>query len=308
VNEPTPPRFVSAGEALTDFIRVGRNEWRSRPGGAGWKVARVVAALGIPSAFAGGISDDRFGDELLTSSERAGLDTRFLQRYAKPPLLAMVHVPAPPEYTFIGDDSADLYFEPAHLPSDWLQAVEWVHFGGISLTREPLRSKLLALLDAVVAAGKNVSYDPNFRNVMTENYDRTLRYVAERANLIKVSEADLIGLFRTPDAADALQRLRTMNSAASVLVTKGERGAELHNGAITLVQRATAVSAVDTVGAGDASVAGMLASLMGSPLAAGEVHLRFAVAAGSAACGQIDGSAPTLAHIACIIETMDNIS
>ena len=306
MNEPPPPRFIAAGEALTDFIRVGSDEWRSRPGGAGWNVARVVAALGIPSAFAGGISDDRFGDELLASSQRAGLDTRFLQRHAKPPLLAMVHATAPPEYTFIGDDSADLYFAPARLPSGWLEAVEWVHFGGISLTREPLRSTLLALLDAVVAAGKCVSYDPNFRNAMNEDYDRTLRYVAERANLIKVSEDDLIGLFRTSDAAHALKRLRAMNPVAMILVTRGERGAALHDGATVLEQRAIKVDTNDTIGAGDASAGGMLFSLMRSPLASGESHLRFAVAAGSAACVQTDGSPPTLEQIARIIEMMDD--
>ncbi len=85
------PRFVSAGEALTDFIRVGPDRWLSRPGGADWNVARVVATLGLPSAFAGSISLDRFGDELAALSEAAGLDMRFTQRYAKPPLLAMVH-------------------------------------------------------------------------------------------------------------------------------------------------------------------------------------------------------------------------
>ncbi|MEO8630784.1 MAG: carbohydrate kinase [Betaproteobacteria bacterium] len=305
MNEPALPRVVSAGEALTDFIRVGNNEWRSRPGGAGWNVARIVAALGIPSAFAGGISDDRFGDEILASSQRAGLDARFLQRYAKPALLAMVHGSAPPEYSFIGADSADLYFAPARLPSGWLEAAEWVHFGGISLTREPLRSTLRALLDAVVAAGRRVSYDPNFRNVMTKDYDWTLRYVAERANLIKVSEDDLIGLFRTPDAADALQRLRTMNSAAKILVTRGERGAGLHEGETALEQTAIRVHTNDAIGAGDASVGGMLFSLLRSPLASGESHLRFAVAAGSAACVQSDGSPPTLEQIEHIIGMMD---
>ena len=96
------PRFVSAGEALTDFIRVGPDRWLSRPGGADWNVARVVATLGLPSAFAGSVSLDRFGDELIALSEAAGLDMRFTQRYAKPPLLAMVHETAPPQYFFIG--------------------------------------------------------------------------------------------------------------------------------------------------------------------------------------------------------------
>src|SRR5207342_3468990 len=62
-------------------------------------------------------------------------------------------------------------------------------FGCISLARDPLRAKLLRLVDEVKAAGKRVSFDPNFRSIMTEAYDSTLRYVAERADVIKVSHA-----------------------------------------------------------------------------------------------------------------------
>lgn len=50
---------------------------------------------------------------------------RFLQRAAKPPLLAMVHQTNPPRYSFVGEDSADLAFDPALLPPDWLLHAEW---------------------------------------------------------------------------------------------------------------------------------------------------------------------------------------
>jgi fructokinase len=153
---------------------------------------------------------------------------RFLQRYPNPPLLAMVHETAPPQYSFIGENSADLAFDPARLPHGWLDHVEWVHFGCISLAREPLSGKLLSVLDAVKAAGKRVSFDPNFRNIMTAAFDPVLRYVAQRADLIKVSDEDLCGLFRTTDAARGLVQLRAINPAATILVTRGAQGAELH--------------------------------------------------------------------------------
>jgi fructokinase len=74
------PRFVSAGEALTDMIRIADGSWVSKVGGATWNVARVVEKLGIHSAFAGAISCDVFGDALWAASANAGLDLRFLQR------------------------------------------------------------------------------------------------------------------------------------------------------------------------------------------------------------------------------------
>jgi len=42
-----------------------------------------------------------------------------------------------------------------------------VHCGGISLAREPLCSRLIVLLEDAKAAGARVSFDPNFRNLMT---------------------------------------------------------------------------------------------------------------------------------------------
>eukprot|EP01034_Spumella_vulgaris_P026948 gene26948-33600_t len=110
------PAFVAAGEALTDLIRTGPDGWRSLVGGSTWNVARVVASLGVPSAFAGAISRDVFGVQLAAANVAAGLDGRFLQQLDKSPLLAVVHELDPPEYFFIGDDSADLHFDAALLP------------------------------------------------------------------------------------------------------------------------------------------------------------------------------------------------
>ena len=90
-SSPSFPAFVSAGEALTDMLRTGSDQWSSQVGGSTWNVARVMARLGVPSAFAGGVSLDVFGDALAQATEVAGLDMRFLQRYAKSPLLAIVH-------------------------------------------------------------------------------------------------------------------------------------------------------------------------------------------------------------------------
>jgi len=298
------PRFVSAGEALTDFIRTGRDTWLSRPGGADWNVARVVATLGVPAGFAGSFSLDRLGDDLAALSEAAGLDMRFTQRYNKPPLLAMVHETSPPQYFFVGEDSADLAFDPKRLPAGWLNGVEWVHFGCISLVRDPLRTKLLGLLDQVKAAGKRVSFDPNFRNIMTAAYDDTLRYVGMRADVLKVSDEDLVGLFRTDDPAEGFARLRAINATAPILLTRGAEGAELHLAGKVLTQRPPAIDVVDTVGAGDASIGGLLYSLMSAPDTGWDAHLRFSVAAGAAACLRAGATPPTRELVEQVLQRM----
>ncbi len=298
------PRLVSAGEALTDLIRKEDGYWLARAGGAPWNVARVMAGFGISSAFAGSVSRDNFGDEITTLTREAGLDIRFLQQHDKPALLAIVHETSPPRYYFIGTDSADLAFEPQWLPRNWIGAVEWVHCGGISLAREPLSTRLVALLEQAKAAGARVSFDPNFRNLMTPAYDATLARVARLADVIKVSDEDLRGLFRTGNPQGALTQLRALNPQAAVLLTLGAEGAELHADGRRLHQASPPAEIADTVGAGDASIGGLLYSLMQRPNAGWPAHLRRAVAAGTAACLHPGATPPSLGSVEAMLAQM----
>jgi fructokinase len=291
------PIFISAGEALTDMLRTGADQWRSSSGGAGLNVARAMARLGVPSAFAGAISTDIFGRALQASALEAGLDPRFLQLRGQAPLLAMVHQTAPPDYFFIGENSADLHFAPEQLPAGWERAARWVHFGGISLAREPLSSKLLALAARLKEQGVAISYDPNFRKLMDQRYDPVLRTMAELADIIKISDEDLQGLFRTEDVAAALERLRGFNPQARILFTRGAEGADFIDGERAWRAPPPPITLVDAIGAGDASISALLHSLMHRPQADGADHLRQAVAAGAAACTQAGATPPTLEQV-----------
>ncbi|MGV8865968.1 MAG: carbohydrate kinase family protein [Janthinobacterium svalbardensis] len=296
------PTFVSAGEALTDMLRTGADTWSSQVGGSTWNVARVMARLGVPSAFAGAVSLDVFGDALAAATEVAGLNMRFLQRHAKSPLLAIVHELHPPTYYFIGDDSADLHFDAAQLPAGWMQGAQWVHFGGISLAREPLAGKLVALAQELKAAGVKISYDPNFRIMMDERYDATLRRMTELSDVIKVSDEDLAGLFRHDDIDGAFATLRGWNRQATYLYTRGAQGAALYQGEQTWQAAPPVIEVVDSVGAGDASIGGLLYSLMYRHDADGGQHLRFAVAAGAGACLAAGGAPPSVQLVESLLE------
>lgn len=285
------PHFVAFGEALTDMLRTGDDTWKVVAGGAPWNVAQIMAHFGVASAFGGAISQDCFGDQLWQASSDAGLDLRFLQRNAKSPLLAIVHARQPPAYFFVGDDSADLHFDETALPQGWEGAVRWAHFGGISLTRAPLAERLVVLAERLSASGVKISYDPNFRNVMDNNYDAILARMVAIADLIKVSDDDMCGLFRTHDATAALRQLRAMRPKATVLYTEGAQGATLYAQDQAWHATPPSIAVVDTVGAGDCSLAGFLSSTMHQPHAGWGVHLRAAVAAGAGAC-LASGAAP----------------
>lgn len=302
------PQFVSFGEALTDMLRIGPDTWKSVPGGAPWNVAQVMACFGVTSAFGGAISQDCFGDDLWQTSVKAKLDLRFMQRYEKSPLLAIVHETQPPKYFFVGDDSADLHFDVAALPQGWEAAARWAHFGGISLARQPLAERLVSLAERLKAQGVKISYDPNFRVAMDSRYDPILKRMVAIADLIKVSEEDLRGLFRTNDEEGAFVQLRAMNRNAAYLYTRGAEGAALY--VADQCWRATPpkITVVDTVGAGDCSLGGLLCSLMFHPELGWDAHLRASIAAGTGAClaaGATPPSAELLARLAGEVEIRD---
>lgn len=301
------PQVLSFGEALTDLIRSGPQSWNSLCGGAPWNVAAALAALGLPSAFGGAISSCVFGQALWQASEAAGLDLRFLQQQPpeRPPLLAVVHELSPPQYFFIGEGAADLFFAPAALPKGWREAARWAHFGGISLVREPLAKRLLNLAEELKEQGVRISYDPNFRLLMDSRYDATLERMSRLADVIKVSDEDLCGLFRCSQPEVGLAQLRAWNPQALLMLTRGAEGAELFHPEGSCRLRPPALKVVDTVGAGDASMAGLLYSLISAPETEPERHLRWAVAAASAACEQAGACRPGVAQIEAMLGRMN---
>jgi fructokinase len=294
-------RLVVFGEALTDFIRDDDFRWRAVPGGSCWNVARTAARLGIATGYAGSVSRDLFGDEILRLSGEAGLDLRFIQQVDKSPLLAMVVSTEPPRYFFVGDDSADLHFDLAALPAGWLGSAEIVHFGCISLVRQPHAARLVALADQMHAAGKRICFDPNYRNLMGPDYPITFAHLAAIADYIKVSSEDLAHLFPGVDQADALGRVRATAPGAWILLTLGSAGMRLLTPQRELFQPAFPVTVADTVGAGDASMGGWMASLLAEPQAPLETHLRFAAATAAVVCQHQGAYAPTREEVKALL-------
>lgn len=114
------------------------------------------------------------------------------------------------------------------------------------------------------------------------------------ADVIKVSDEDLAGLFRHDDIDGAFAMLRSWNPQATYLYTRGAQGAALYQGEQTWQAAPPVIEVVDSVGAGDASIGGLLYSLMYRPDSNGGQHLRFAVAAGAGACLAAGGSPPSV--------------
>jgi ribokinase len=117
--------------------------------------------------------------------------------------------------------------------------------------------------------------------------------------VVNQGEAEALGFSDARSGAKALK--------ATVVVTRGAQGAECSDGAQTWTVDAPSVTAVDTVGAGDAFLGAFVAAVVdGDDLA---TSLRYAVAAGSLAVQQQGArTSPHRAEILALAETLTAVS
>jgi fructokinase len=141
----------------------------------------------------------------------------------------------------------------------------FVHAGSIASWRQPSAPLVLELLRQVHAAGDRlISYDPNVRPGLMGDASRALAALQPRlkaAHLIKVSDEDLSFLYPGGDPAE-VARVWCGLGASLVIVTSGGDGAVAYGAAGELARcPAPKVTVVDTVGAGDSFMGGLLAAL-----------------------------------------------
>lgn len=120
-----------------------------------------------------------------------------------------------------------------------------------------------------------------------EQFERAL----ELADYIKPSKAAVIEIIGGTDALQAAQCLRQKYGARAVIITDGEAGCAIASDELNGRVNAYATKAIDSTGAGDAFLGGMLAGLHHG-LAWTDV-LKLANACGAACC-EISGAPPDL--------------
>ena len=257
--------IASAGESLIDFTPVaddgGRlTGFRLHPGGSPFNVAVGVGRLGHAAAFVGRLSDDLFGPLLRARLEEAGVSSELAATGPEPTALAFVaDSDGEARYSFRLAGTAALALHT----DDVLAAcrpgrVDALHFGSLALAF-PRSAETIVGLARSLKGRALLSLDPNVRAGVVEDwpaYRATLRDSMHLADLVKVSEADLDAL--GPGARDDL---RNATGPVAVVVTRGAAGSRVHLPNAVLDCPALPCRVVDTVGAGDAFMAGLLAAL-----------------------------------------------
>lgn len=286
-------KFISVGGLLMDFLRQEDGSWLTRPGGSAWNVARVMARLGITPGFMGAISTDPFGETLLEATLQAGIRTDLIQRTPAPTSLSFVFQSHPATYAFRAEGGSDRQLVPF---ASLCRTAKLVYLGGISVVRPPLLHQMVPFVQDLVRQGIDVAYDPNFRAQEAEGFRSLFWQILPFLKHIKVSNEDLSGLKTT------VQDILKFKPDLQVLLTKGSAGAELHTTEAVFRHAGYTVNVRDTVGAGDASMAGLLYHLLSFPEAPPSALLAFALGCGAVACTQPGAHAPSLSEVHTLME------
>lgn len=257
--------MVVAGEALIDLKALnqrGQLLYSPHPGGSPYNVALGLGRLGVPVAFLGRFSTDAFGQLLKAHLKRSRVDLRYTVEGPELTTLALVTPGAQGEsFAFYCQNTADTLLRVEDLPEELPQGA-WLHLGSISLLLRPTADTLEALLERETGR-RPISLDPNVRPFLIPDksaYEERLRGWLGRVDLVKVSQADLAWLYPGQGPLEVARAWLRLGPAL-VVVTLGAEGAlALLDGKEVRVE-APRVEVVDTVGAGDAFMAGLLAGL-----------------------------------------------
>ncbi|XP_028093002.1 probable fructokinase-6, chloroplastic [Camellia sinensis] len=140
-----------------------------------------------------------------------------------------------------------------------------VHYGSISLITEPCKLAHIAAAKAAKDAGVIWSYDPNLRLPLwssAESAREGILSIWEIADIIKISEAEISFLTQGEDPYDdAVVRKLFHPNLTLLLVTEDPDGCRYYTKEFSGRVKGLKVDAVDTTGAGDAFVAGILSEL-----------------------------------------------
>ncbi|ELD0512280.1 aminoimidazole riboside kinase [Escherichia coli] len=266
------------GDAVVDLLPESDGRLLPCPGGAPANVAVGIARLGGTSGFIGRVGDDPFGALMQRTLLTEGVDITYLKQdewHRTSTVLVDLNDQGERSFTFMVRPSADLFLETTDLPC-WRHG-EWLHLCSIALSAEPSRTSAFTAMTAIRHAEGFVSFDPNIREDLWQDEHLLrlcLRQALQLADVVKLSEEEWRLISGKTQNDRDICALAKEYEIAMLLVTKGAEGVvvcyrgQVHHFA------GMSVNCVDSTGAGDAFVAGLLTGLSSTGLSTDEREMR----------------------------------
>ncbi|WEK61557.1 MAG: sugar kinase [Candidatus Microbacterium colombiense] len=255
-------------------------------GGAESNVAIGLARLGAAVSWLGRVGDDSLGERVRREIRGEGVVVHAIVDDGAPTGLMVKERPsaASTAVMYYRAGSAGSRVAAHDLPEGWVERASLLHVTGITpLLSATARAAVLSAVDRARAAGVTVSFDINYRSALATPAAAgpVLREIAERADIVFGGDDEFAILYPETSPADAAALLRDAGCATTV-VKQGPDGATVYASGVVTASPGFVIDPIDTVGAGDAFVAGYLSALLeGFDVAS---TLRRANATGAMAC------------------------
>ncbi len=238
-------------------------------GGAEGNVAIGLSRLGKKAGFFSRVGHDPFGQSIIALLQAEGVDTsRIKIDYESPTGIyfkekrnsSLMNV------YYYRKDSAASKMSVKDLDVDYFTHAKWLHITGITpLLSESCERLVLKAIDLAKKNRMNISFDPNIRIKLIKDEKKTIELfnqIIASADLVMPGISEGKFLTREDDPKKVADKLITLG-AKNVVIKLGKRGAfYLNNEGYGTVKGIKVEQIVDSVGAGDAFAAGVLAGLL----------------------------------------------
>jgi fructokinase len=241
------------GESLVDVIRPVSGQALVRPGGSPLNVAVGLARLGVPTTLHSAFGADEYGWIIVRHLAESGVTVTPATLGGRTSVAeATIASDGAAEYRF------DIAWDPAPIDT---HGYRLVHTGSIGAALEPGA----ASVEQMIAQSDGlVSFDPNIRAALIPEpaiaRERAERLVA-RADVVKASDEDVAWLYPGLASDEVLARWAALGPRL-VVITHGAGGADALGPTGPLHVDVPPTTIVDTIGAGDSFMAGLLADVL----------------------------------------------
>jgi len=257
--------ILVVGEAIVDVVERSDGSRTEHAGGSPANVAVGLGRLGLDVTLATTIGDDAYGHLIESHLENSGVDLADGSRRVGLTSSAIAHLAPDGSATY----DFEVTWDPGLIPAP--NGVSAVHTGSIAATLEPGADDVEMLLRQLEPTAI-VSLDPNIRPALLPDHEdvaRRIERLVGHADVVKVSDEDLAWL--SPDKpAEAVAERWLDAGPALVVITRGAEGSTAFARSGRLEVPTSPTTVVDTVGAGDSYMSGLLASLHREGLLAGD--------------------------------------